>query len=125
VLAIVAAIPIGAACTWPALFLYERVLRAMAYLEDLENSSGGMSVFLLFLYRHALRISWTAFFIVIFFGLPTYFFAANPYKQPLLGYILSFCVVLLLRFIPLKPPYACVGHLARATGTPANGLPVK
>lgn len=81
----------------------------MAYLEDLENSNGGMSVFLLFVARYALGISWMAFFIVIFFGLPLYFFQACPYKQPLEGYILSFGVVWFLRFIPLNRRMRALG----------------
>lgn len=105
----VAAILIGAVCVWPALFLYERGLRAMAYLEDLENGRGGMSVFLLLVARYAFKISWMALFIAIFFVLPVYFFPASLYKQPLIAYIFSFCVVWLLRIIPLNRRLRALG----------------
>jgi apolipoprotein N-acyltransferase len=100
-LATVAAILVGAGCTWPALFLYERVLLAMAYLKDAENSGVRMLVLLLFLARYAVGILWMASFILIFVGLPLHFFPAKPYLQPVLGYTLAFGVVLILRSIPV------------------------
>jgi hypothetical protein len=108
-LATAAAILVGVVCTWPALFLYERALKAMAYLENLENSNGEASVFLMLAARYVLGISWMAFALVVFFGLPIYLLPADRYMQPLLGYILSFGVVWLLRFIPLNRRMRALG----------------
>jgi hypothetical protein len=38
------AIVIGVAATWPALFLYERVLKLMAFLQDWQEQEGGGTV---------------------------------------------------------------------------------
>src|SRR5712691_7672972 len=39
------AIAIGAAATWPALFLYKRVLKLMAFLQDWQEREGGYGIF--------------------------------------------------------------------------------
>lgn len=109
-LAIAAAILIGAAAPWVALFLYERVLKAMAYLEDLENSNGGMSVFPLLVARYALGIGRMVSFIVIVLAIPIYWFQ-TPQRdlRAMHAYLFSFGVMFFLRFIPLNRRMRALG----------------
>ena len=121
-LSITAAALIGAACTWPALYLYEHVLKAMAFLQDRESSYEGLSIWILTA-RYALGISWMAFAFVVFIGLPMYFFPANHYLQPVDSYIMSFCVVFFLRYLPFNRRMRTLGIAPEQRVRPGKWFP--
>jgi len=93
------AIVIGVAATWPALFLYEQVLKLMAFLQDWQEREGGVRYLLLLVSRYAFGILWMGFAFMVFIVLPLLPFPPSHYSltAPENVYVLSFCCMLFAR----------------------------
>ncbi len=65
------AVAIGAVSTYPVLFLYERVLKAMAWLQDREELVGSMASRSIMVARYVFGIAWMILFIAIFIVSPS------------------------------------------------------
>jgi len=93
------AIVIGAAATWPALFLYERVLKLMAFLQVQQYQANGLLCLLLPLGRYLFGILWMCFSSAVFIFLPLLAFPPTvSLSAPVNVYVLSFCGVFFARF---------------------------
>jgi len=93
------AIVIGAAATWPALFLYERVLKLMAFLQDWQEREGGVRFLLFLVSRYAFGILWLGFVFLVLIVLLLFPFPPSHYslRAPENVYLLSFCGVFFAR----------------------------
>ena len=94
------AIVIGAAATWPTLFLYERVLKLMAFLQEQQYQANGLLCLLLPLGRYMFGILWVCFSSAFFILLPLLAFPPSHFssRTPVDVYLLSFCGVLFARW---------------------------
>ena len=92
------AVAIGAVSTYPVLFLYERVLKAMAWLQDREELVGSMASRSIMVARYVFGIAWMILFIAIFIVSPSRWFAVRHLVGPATAYLLSLCGVIFLRY---------------------------
>ena len=83
------AIVIGALATYPVFFLYERVLRVMAWLQDHERSVDPPASLLILIARYAFAICWIIFVAFVFILAPMHYFPARYFDGPVTAYLFS------------------------------------
>jgi len=97
------------------LFLYERVLKLMAFLQEQQYQANGLLCLLLPLGRYLLGILWMCFLPVVFIFLPLLSFPQSHFSLavPVSVYLLSFCGVFFARFLRFNRRMRALGITPR------------